>query len=67
VDGVLVAADHVAELRVPFERLGVRTHDPVAFVVTLSREGVEVEHHPRHRPIELTVPDASFASRNWTA
>jgi alpha-amylase/alpha-mannosidase (GH57 family) len=67
VDGVLVAADQVAELRIPFARLGVRTHDAVAFVVAMSREGVEVEHHPRHRAIELTVPDASFPALNWTA
>jgi alpha-amylase/alpha-mannosidase (GH57 family) len=67
IDGILVAADEVAELRIPFARLGVSAREALAFVVTVNREGVEVEQHPRHRAVELTVPDASFLGVNWTA
>jgi hypothetical protein len=39
----------------------------VAFIVAINLRGAEVEHHPRHRPIELQVTDERFPSRNWTA
>jgi alpha-amylase/alpha-mannosidase (GH57 family) len=64
---IQVAVDAVVELLVPFRCLRLRTHDPVAFIVALNRDGSEVEHHPRHRAIELDVPDRHFASLNWTA
>jgi hypothetical protein len=62
-----VAIRQVVELRLPFRDLGVRTHTPVAFIVALNRGEVELEHHPRHRPIEFEVPDREFAAVNWTA
>jgi alpha-amylase/alpha-mannosidase (GH57 family) len=67
VPGVKAAIGQVAEVRVPFRVLEVSVKAPVAFMVTLNRGGVEVEHHPRHRPIELEVPDREFAAANWTA
>ena len=33
----------------------------------VTREGAEVEHHPRHGPIEVEVPDREFPARNWTS
>jgi hypothetical protein len=66
-NGVAAAVGHVAEFRIPFRALGVRTHESVAFFVSISRDGGEAEHHPRHRPIEVTVPDRSFGALNWTA
>ena len=65
--GVAAAAGRVLEVRVPFGTLGVRAADPVAFFVILSAEATELEHHPRHQPIEFEVPDRRFAARNWTA
>jgi alpha-amylase/alpha-mannosidase (GH57 family) len=62
-----VAAGRLLELQVPFECLGVSKDATVAFIVAVNRRGAEVEHHPRHRPIELQVPDERFPSRNWTA
>jgi alpha-amylase/alpha-mannosidase (GH57 family) len=64
---VLVAAQRVLELRIPFSCLHAATDEPVAFILALHREGREVEHHPRHRAIELKVPGAQFAAANWTA
>jgi hypothetical protein len=65
--GLAAVAGRILELKIPFECLSVSAHAPVAFLVALGRKGTEVEHHPRHRPIELTVPDAGFAAANWTA
>jgi alpha-amylase/alpha-mannosidase (GH57 family) len=65
--GLDAAAGDIVELRIPFRCLGVRTHDTVAFQVAVSRQGAEVEHYPRHGPIETEVPDREFPARNWTA
>jgi alpha-amylase/alpha-mannosidase (GH57 family) len=65
--GIKGSVRAVAELEIPFRCIHVRTHEPVAFIVALNRDGAEVEHYPRHRPIELDVPDEHFAALNWTA
>jgi len=62
-----VAVGRVLELRVPFRCLGAAAHAALSFMVALNHNGTEIEHHPRHRPIELEVPDEQFPSRNWTA
>jgi hypothetical protein len=64
---IKAAVRAVLELEIPFRCLRVRTHDPVAFIVAVNRDEAEVEHYPRHRPIELDVPDEHFAALNWTA
>jgi alpha-amylase/alpha-mannosidase (GH57 family) len=64
--GVAIAVRQVAELRLPFGALNVKARTPVAFIVALNRGSAEVEHYPRHRPIELEVPDPGFAALNWT-
>ena len=65
--GLQAAVRQVAEIQVPFQAMGVSSPAPVAFIVTLHRGATEIEHHPRHRPIEFEVPDKDFASVNWTA
>jgi alpha-amylase/alpha-mannosidase (GH57 family) len=65
--GVQTAVGRVVEIQVPFTALGVTPHTPVALIVALNRGAVELEHHPRHRPIEFEVPDREFAAANWTA
>jgi alpha-amylase/alpha-mannosidase (GH57 family) len=65
--GLASAIGHVAEIRVPFQCLGVRPQEPVAFFVTLSEGTVEVEQQPQHQPIELEVPDERFGALNWRA
>ncbi len=62
-----VAVGRRLELRLPFRCLGVSMHGTVGFIVALRRDGSEVEHQPRQQPIEFEVPDAHFASANWTA
>jgi alpha-amylase/alpha-mannosidase (GH57 family) len=65
--GSAAAVHRVAELRLPFNCLGLRPGSPVAFLVALNRGGIEIEHYPHNRPVELTVPDREFASSHWTA
>jgi len=65
--GLASAIGRVAEIQVPFTCLGAGPRDSVAFFVTLSEGAAEVEQQPRHEPIQFEVPDARFATRNWTA
>jgi hypothetical protein len=62
-----VAVGDLIELAIPLSSLrGAGAQ--VSFVVVLrNANGVEVERHPIGRPIALTVPDASFAARHWSA
>ena len=65
--GLAMAVGRVLEVRIPFDCLRLATGDSVAFIVAVHRGAQEIEHHPRHRAIEFTVPDRQFASANWTA
>lgn len=65
--GLAAAVHRVLELKIPFAALGAAVGDPIAFFVVLTRDRAELEHHPRHLPIEFAVPDRTFAARNWTA
>ena len=65
--GIQAAIRQIVELQVPFRSLGVTAHGPVALIVALNRGTAEIEHQPRHRPIEFEVPDREFAAANWTA
>jgi alpha-amylase/alpha-mannosidase (GH57 family) len=65
--GLMAAVDRILEVRIPFTCLGSQARERVAFLVSLTHEGAELELHPRHGPIEIDVPDEHFASRSWTA
>jgi hypothetical protein len=62
---VTAAVGRLAEVRIPFECLGRPSASKVAFIVAMHRGGSEVEHYPRHQPIEFTIPDNQFPRRNW--
>jgi alpha-amylase/alpha-mannosidase (GH57 family) len=62
-----VAAGAILEVSLPTLELGVAPSDPLAFFVAVYDQGIEVERHPAHRPIEITVPDALFEARHWRA
>jgi alpha-amylase/alpha-mannosidase (GH57 family) len=65
--GLRAAVGTVAEVQIPFSGLGTGIHDQVAFFVALARGEVEFDHQPKHRPIELHVPDRGFGAVNWKA
>ncbi len=60
--GLLAAAGSILEVEVP--RDGLET-DALAFIVSLMRGDAELEHHPRHRPIEVTF-GLHRGSGSWT-
>lgn len=68
--GLLVAAGGILELGVPLSLLGDRGAPGQVlefFVAVCGASGAELERHPVHRPIQLTIPDKRFEALNWTA
>ncbi|HYM22496.1 MAG TPA: glycoside hydrolase family 57 protein [Vicinamibacterales bacterium] len=66
-DGAVVAASDVLEVGLPLAELGgAQPGAPIAFFIAVyDVRNVEIERHPDHRPIEVTVPDGLFDARNW--
>jgi alpha-amylase/alpha-mannosidase (GH57 family) len=65
--GIKVAVGGLLELQIPFQCLGVSGGSTISFVVAVNHGSIEVEHQPRHRAIDVEVPDERFPSKNWTA
>ncbi len=61
------AAGEILEASVSFVDLGLRPGNPFAFSVSIQLDGVEVERHPPHRPVESSVPGPAFEQLNWKA
>jgi alpha-amylase/alpha-mannosidase (GH57 family) len=59
------AVDSRAELRIPFERLAVREHAELTFVVTLRRSPRDVDESSL--TVATTVPGSSLTGRGWRA
>jgi hypothetical protein len=55
----------VAELKIPFERLGLREHAELAFVVTLRRSSRDVDESTL--TVETTVPGRGTGRQSWRA
>jgi alpha-amylase/alpha-mannosidase (GH57 family) len=67
--GVRAASGTVLELAIPLAALRGSDENRIVsfFVAVTDRNGVELERHPAHRPIEGVVPDERFEAMNWTA
>ena len=65
--GALAAAGQILEIAIPFAALGAAAGAPLAFFVSLHRDGHEIERHPVHRPLEIAVPAEDFEDYNWKA
>jgi alpha-amylase/alpha-mannosidase (GH57 family) len=59
------AVDEVAEFRIPFERLGIKGHEELAFVVTLRRSSRDVDESTL--TVETTVPGRGVVRHSWRA
>jgi hypothetical protein len=59
------AVDQIAELAIPFERLGVAIEQPVAFFVEVLRGPQSVDRAPREGAITLARPTADFERIMW--
>ena len=64
--GLRAAVAEIVEVCVPFTSLDATPGDPVTFIVAVARGTAELEHHPRHQPIEVHVPDGRASSVHWT-
>lgn len=64
-DTVEVAIDRILELAVPFERLGLKPHDPVRFYVEILQGETSLDRAPREGIFELVVPTPDFEQIMW--
>ena len=55
----------IVEVAVPFESLGWKARDQVAFFVQFLQGEVELERHPEMGTLGFAVPDADFEVENW--
>jgi alpha-amylase/alpha-mannosidase (GH57 family) len=62
---VEVAIDQIAELSVPFDRLGLKADVPVQFFVELLQGGQGHDRAPREGVIALTCPSPDFEHIMW--
>ena len=64
--GASIAAGTILELSIPLTDLGATAGGALGFFVAIDDgQSAELERHPAHQPIELTVPDALFDARQW--
>ena len=59
------AAADIIEWSVAVADLGLVAKAAVSFQVSVLQDGIERESYPESGPIQLTVPSAEFAIRNW--
>jgi alpha-amylase/alpha-mannosidase (GH57 family) len=62
---VEVGVDRIVELRIPFERLGVKVDQPIQFYVDLLQGGQSRDRAPREGAIALTCPSPDFEQIMW--
>ena len=63
-----MAAGTVVEVAMPLPELEETAGAALAFFVAVyDADGNEIERHPSHQPVQLTIPDERFEARNWTA
>ena len=60
------AAGHIVELAVSFADLGAKPGQTLSLSIGLYQDGQALEQYPPHHPLDVTVPAADFAARNWS-
>ena len=63
--GVAAGVDHIAEMAVPFDALGVQVDGPIQFSVDLREGGHSRDRAPREGTINLTRPSPDFEQIMW--
>ena len=62
------AVGAIFEASIPWRELLADGSASISFFVTVhDAAGLETERHPAGRPVVVTVPDASFEARHWSA
>jgi len=62
---VEIGIEQIAEMAIPFERLGVAVDQPVQFYVELLQDGQSRDRAPREGAISLTCPSPDFERIMW--
>jgi hypothetical protein len=62
---IQVGIDQIAELAVPFARLGVQTDQPIQFFVELLEGQQSRDRAPREGTINLLCPSPEFEQVMW--
>ncbi len=60
-----IAAGEILEWEIALLDLALKPGAPVAWQVRVEQNGIARETYPEAGPIQLTVPTAEFAGRNW--
>jgi alpha-amylase/alpha-mannosidase (GH57 family) len=60
------AAGQVLELSVPCVSLGAEANSRLACFLAIRQDGVELERHPEHQPLEIRLPGGDFGARHWS-
>jgi alpha-amylase/alpha-mannosidase (GH57 family) len=63
--GSAVGIDQIAEIAIPFARLGVKVDQPLSFFVELLQAGQSRDRAPREGAINLTCPSPHFEQIMW--
>ena len=64
--GAEVAAGQILELSVPWANLGAAGSSTLSCFLTVRQDGVELERHPEHPPLEIQLPGGDFGARHWS-
>lgn len=62
--GVL-AVKKIMEMSIPIADLNLKPKDEIKFIVTVLRDGVEMEHWPTRAPFTIVVPSVDYQLENW--
>jgi hypothetical protein len=62
---VCAAIEYIVEAGIPFDRLGLKVDEPLAFFVEVLQGGQSTDRAPRDGAIALTRPSADFEQIMW--
>ena len=63
---VEAAAGQIVELAVSWQSLGLEPGRRASFFIALRQDGQELERHPSHQPLVVSVPARDFRARHWS-
>ncbi len=60
------AAGHILEIAIDVQALGAKPGERLGFFLAVHQDGHELERHPSHQALDLSVPGADFSARQWS-
>jgi hypothetical protein len=59
------AAGQILELAIDWATLGAGPGGTLSCFLAVHQDGHELERHPAHQPLDVTVPGSDFRARHW--